>query len=136
MEPTLRAPDSQVNFILTHAGEERYDRKGMWVPFHFPLGVGPLAGMPRQFPKLTLSEAEEETQLRAERVYASALKEEDHNDALSMFTVPEDCPIGLQQAKEHEIRKELAEEQSEERSKRYTLLLEGQRTVITVCLTK
>lgn len=76
--------------------------------------------MPRQFPKLTLSEAEEETQRLAERVYASALKEEeeDHNDALAMFTVPEDCPIGLQQAKEHEILKELAEQQSEESTKR------------------
>uniref|UniRef100_A0A8C4I9R5 AMP deaminase n=1 Tax=Dicentrarchus labrax TaxID=13489 RepID=A0A8C4I9R5_DICLA len=67
--------------------------------------------MPRQFPKVTLSEAEEETQLLAEKVYASALKEEDHKDALSMFTVPEDCPIGLQQAKEHELLKELAEQQ-------------------------
>ncbi|XP_029702115.1 AMP deaminase 3 isoform X2 [Takifugu rubripes] len=74
--------------------------------------------MPRQFPKLTLSEVEEETQLLAEKVFASALKEEDHKDALSMFTVPEDCPIGLQQAKEHEILKELAEQQSEESTKR------------------
>uniref|UniRef100_A0A3P8SQ46 AMP deaminase n=1 Tax=Amphiprion percula TaxID=161767 RepID=A0A3P8SQ46_AMPPE len=70
--------------------------------------------MPRHFPKVTLSEAEEETQLLAEKVYASALKEEDNKDALSMFTVPEDCPIGLQQAKEHELLKELAEQQSEE----------------------
>lgn len=77
-----------------------------------------LADMPRQFPKLTLSEAEEETQLLAEKVYASALKEEDHKDALSMFTVPEDCPIGLQQAKQHELLKELAEQQSEESTKR------------------
>uniref|UniRef100_A0A671XF21 AMP deaminase n=1 Tax=Sparus aurata TaxID=8175 RepID=A0A671XF21_SPAAU len=74
--------------------------------------------MPRQFPKVTLSEAEEETQLLAEKVYASALKEEDHKDALSMFTVPEDCPIGLQQAKELELLKELAEQQSEESTKR------------------
>uniref|UniRef100_A0A665URR6 AMP deaminase n=1 Tax=Echeneis naucrates TaxID=173247 RepID=A0A665URR6_ECHNA len=77
-----------------------------------------LADMSRQFPKVTLSEAEEETQLLAEKVYASALKEEDNKDALSMFTVPEDCPIGLQQAKEHELLKELAEQQSEETSKR------------------
>uniref|UniRef100_A0A3Q1D544 AMP deaminase n=1 Tax=Amphiprion ocellaris TaxID=80972 RepID=A0A3Q1D544_AMPOC len=74
--------------------------------------------MPRHFPKVTLSEAEEETQLLAEKVYASALKEEDNKDALSMFTVPEDCPIGLQQAKEHELLKELAEQQSEESAKR------------------
>ena len=77
-----------------------------------------LVDMPRQFPKVTLSEAEEETQLLAEKVYASALKEEDHKDALSMFTVPEDCPIGLQQAKDHELLKELAEQQSEESTKR------------------
>ncbi|XP_051919597.1 AMP deaminase 3 [Hippocampus zosterae] len=74
--------------------------------------------MPRQFPKVTLSQAEEETQLLAEKVYASALKEEDNKDALSMFTVPEDCPIGLQQAKEHELLKELAEQHSEESAKR------------------
>uniref|UniRef100_A0A7N5ZXR9 AMP deaminase n=1 Tax=Anabas testudineus TaxID=64144 RepID=A0A7N5ZXR9_ANATE len=61
--------------------------------------------MPRQFPKVTLSEAEEETQLLAEKVYASALKEEDSKDAISMFML-EDCPIGLQQAREHEILKE------------------------------
>ncbi|KAM8894995.1 AMP deaminase 3 isoform 2-T3 [Spinachia spinachia] len=68
--------------------------------------------MPRQFPKVTLSEAEEETQLLTEKVYASALKEEDNKDALSMFTVPEDCPIGLQQAKEHALLKEFAEQHS------------------------
>lgn len=79
--------------------------------------------MPRQFPKVTLSEAEEETQLLAEQVYASALKEEDNKDALSLFTVPEDCPIGLQQAKEHELRRELEEQQSEESTKRWALLL-------------
>lgn len=73
--------------------------------------------MPRQFPKVRLSEAEEETQLLAEKVYASALKEEDNKDALSMFML-EDCPIGLQQAREHEILKELAEQKSEESTKR------------------
>ncbi|KAM4744831.1 AMP deaminase 3 [Anableps anableps] len=74
--------------------------------------------MPRQFPKVELSEAEEKKQLLAEKVYASALKEEDNKDALSMFTVPEDCPIGLQQAKDHELLKELAEQRSEESVKR------------------
>uniref|UniRef100_A0A8D3BV27 AMP deaminase n=1 Tax=Scophthalmus maximus TaxID=52904 RepID=A0A8D3BV27_SCOMX len=74
--------------------------------------------MPRQFPKVTLSEAEEETQLQAEKLYASALKEEDSQDALSMFTVSEDCPIGLKQAMEHELLRELAEQQSEETTKR------------------
>lgn len=65
-----------------------------------------------------MSEEEEETQLLAEKVYASALKEEYHKDVLSMFTVPEDCPISLQQAKEHELLKELAEQQSELSTKR------------------
>ncbi|XP_029315750.1 AMP deaminase 3 [Cottoperca gobio] len=74
--------------------------------------------MPRQFPKVTLSEADKETQLLAEKVYASALKEEDNKDTLSLFTVPEDCPIGLQQAKEHELLKDLAEQHSEESTKR------------------
>ncbi|XP_038153677.1 AMP deaminase 3 isoform X1 [Cyprinodon tularosa] len=76
------------------------------------------SNMPRQFPKVTLSEAAKKTQLLAEKVYASALKEEDNKDALSMFTVLEDCPIGLQQAKEHELLKDLAEQQSEESVKR------------------
>ncbi|KAI1889815.1 hypothetical protein AGOR_G00166810 [Albula goreensis] len=74
--------------------------------------------MPRQFPKIKLSEVDEEVRLLAEKVYASALKEEDTKDALSMFTVPEDCPIGLHQAKERELLKELAEQQSEESAKR------------------
>ncbi|XP_061598989.1 AMP deaminase 3 [Cololabis saira] len=74
--------------------------------------------MPRQFPKVTISEVEEKTQVLAEQVYASALKEEDNKDAISMFTVPEDCPIGFQQAKDHELLKELAEQQSEESAKR------------------
>ncbi|XP_071257714.1 AMP deaminase 3-like isoform X1 [Salvelinus alpinus] len=74
--------------------------------------------MPRQFPKITLSEVDEETRLLAEKVYASALKEEDTKEALSMFTVPEDCPIGMHQAKERELLKELAEQHSEESAKR------------------
>uniref|UniRef100_A0A8C7RN88 AMP deaminase n=1 Tax=Oncorhynchus mykiss TaxID=8022 RepID=A0A8C7RN88_ONCMY len=79
--------------------------------------------MPRQFPKITLSEVDEETRLLAEKVYASALKEEDTNDALSMFTVPEDCPIGLHQAKERELLKELAEQHSEESAKRWLTII-------------
>uniref|UniRef100_A0A9J8A7P2 AMP deaminase n=1 Tax=Cyprinus carpio carpio TaxID=630221 RepID=A0A9J8A7P2_CYPCA len=74
--------------------------------------------MPRQFPKIALSDVDEEVRLLAEKVYASALKEEDTKDALSMYTVPEDCPIGLQEAKQRELLRELAEQQSEERAKR------------------
>uniref|UniRef100_A0A6Q2Z114 AMP deaminase n=1 Tax=Esox lucius TaxID=8010 RepID=A0A6Q2Z114_ESOLU len=73
--------------------------------------------MPRQFPRITLSEVDEETRLLAEKVYGSALQE-DTKDALSMFTVTEDCPIGLNQAKERELLKELAEQHSEESAKR------------------
>uniref|UniRef100_A0A8B9I182 AMP deaminase n=1 Tax=Astyanax mexicanus TaxID=7994 RepID=A0A8B9I182_ASTMX len=74
--------------------------------------------LPRQFPKITLSDVDEEVRLLAEKVYASALKEEENKDALSMYTVPEDCPIGLQQAKNRELLRELAEQQSEETAKR------------------
>ena len=74
--------------------------------------------MPRQFPRVTLSEAQKETQMRAEKVYESALKEEDNKDASSMFTMPEDCPIHLQQTMANEILKELAEQQSEQSTKR------------------
>ncbi|TRY95817.1 hypothetical protein DNTS_021269 [Danionella cerebrum] len=74
--------------------------------------------MPRQFPKIALSDVDEEVRLLAEKVYASALKEEETKDALSMYTVPEDCPIGLQEAKERELLRELAEQQSEESAKR------------------
>lgn len=77
--------------------------------------------MPRQFPKVTLSEEEEKKQLLVEKVYASALKEEDDRDTVSMFSVSEDCPIGLQQSQEHELLKELAEQQSEESLMRYAL---------------
>uniref|UniRef100_A0A8B9I1C1 AMP deaminase n=1 Tax=Astyanax mexicanus TaxID=7994 RepID=A0A8B9I1C1_ASTMX len=78
----------------------------------------PGAILPRQFPKITLSDVDEEVRLLAEKVYASALKEEENKDALSMYTVPEDCPIGLQQAKNRELLRELAEQQSEETAKR------------------
>lgn len=74
--------------------------------------------MPRQFPKVTLSDVDEEVRLMAEKVYASALKEEENKDAISMYTVPEDCPIGLQQAKDRELLRELAEQHSEETAKR------------------
>ncbi|XP_040926004.1 LOW QUALITY PROTEIN: AMP deaminase 3 [Betta splendens] len=70
-------------------------------------------GMSRHFPEAALSETEEETHLLAEKVHAAA----ETNGALSMFML-EDCPIGLQQAREHEILKELAEQESEECTKR------------------
>uniref|UniRef100_A0A8C1GWG7 AMP deaminase n=1 Tax=Cyprinus carpio TaxID=7962 RepID=A0A8C1GWG7_CYPCA len=61
-------------------------------------------------------QVDERVRLLAEKVYASALKEEDNKNTLSMFTVPEDCPIGLHQAKEWELRKEIEEQRSEESS--------------------
>uniref|UniRef100_A0A8C0YB81 AMP deaminase n=1 Tax=Cyprinus carpio carpio TaxID=630221 RepID=A0A8C0YB81_CYPCA len=59
------------------------------------------------------SETGTRVQHLAEKVYASALKEEDTKNTLSMFTVPEDCPIGLHQAKERELRKEIEEEKKQ-----------------------
>uniref|UniRef100_A0A671LWG6 AMP deaminase n=1 Tax=Sinocyclocheilus anshuiensis TaxID=1608454 RepID=A0A671LWG6_9TELE len=67
---------------------------------------------------ISLHEVDERVRLLAEKVYASALKEEETKNALSMFTVPEDCPIGLHQAKEWELRKEIEEQRSEESVKR------------------
>uniref|UniRef100_A0A8D0G2H3 AMP deaminase n=1 Tax=Strix occidentalis caurina TaxID=311401 RepID=A0A8D0G2H3_STROC len=74
--------------------------------------------MPRQFPKLNISEVDEQVRLLAEKVFAKVLREEDSKDALSLFTVPEDCPIGQKEAKERELQKELAEQQSVETAKR------------------
>ncbi|KAK3569744.1 hypothetical protein QTP86_004067 [Hemibagrus guttatus] len=74
--------------------------------------------MPRQFPKISFSEVDEKVKRLAEKVYASAINEENTKDVMSMFTVPEDCPIGLHQAKERELLKELAEEHSAESVKR------------------
>lgn len=67
----------------------------------------------------------------AEKVYASALKEEDSKDTLALFTVPEDCPIGLKETREKELQKEMAEQQSQESVKKY-----GLETCLTehVCL--
>ncbi|KAM3853421.1 AMP deaminase 3 isoform 1-T1 [Vipera latastei] len=79
---------------------------------------GTLAEMPRQFPKLNMSEVDESVRILAEKVLAKVLREEDSKDALSLFTVPEDCPIGQQEAKERELQKELAEQQSLETTKR------------------
>ncbi|MBN3279790.1 AMPD3 deaminase, partial [Polyodon spathula] len=74
--------------------------------------------MPRQFPKVSLSEVDEQVRLTAERVYASALREEDTTDGLAIFNVAEDCPIGQIEAKERQLQKELAEQHSEETAKR------------------
>ncbi|XP_044537758.1 AMP deaminase 3 [Gracilinanus agilis] len=74
--------------------------------------------MPRQFPKLNISEVDEQVRLLAEKVFAKVLREEDSKDALSLFTVPEDCPIGQKEAKERELEKELAEQKSVETAKR------------------
>uniref|UniRef100_A0AAX7SR67 AMP deaminase n=1 Tax=Astatotilapia calliptera TaxID=8154 RepID=A0AAX7SR67_ASTCA len=61
---------------------------------------------------------DERVRLMAEKVYASALKEEDSKDTLALFTVPEDCPIGLKETREKELQKEMAEQQSQESVKR------------------
>ncbi|CAH2325556.1 AMP deaminase 3 [Pelobates cultripes] len=74
--------------------------------------------MPRQFPRLSVSEVDEQVRLLAEKVFAKVLREEDSKDAFSLFTVPEDCPIGQKEAKERELEKELAEQNSAETVKR------------------
>uniref|UniRef100_A0AAX7TXT2 AMP deaminase n=1 Tax=Astatotilapia calliptera TaxID=8154 RepID=A0AAX7TXT2_ASTCA len=74
--------------------------------------------LPRLFPKVSIHEVDERVRLMAEKVYASALKEEDSKDTLALFTVPEDCPIGLKETREKELQKEMAEQQSQESVKR------------------
>ncbi|XP_033909073.3 AMP deaminase 3-like isoform X1 [Acipenser ruthenus] len=74
--------------------------------------------MPRQFPKVSLSEVDEQVRRMAERVYASALREEDTMDSLAIFNMAEDCPIRQREAKERQLQKEMAELHSEETAKR------------------
>uniref|UniRef100_A0A673B9C9 AMP deaminase n=2 Tax=Sphaeramia orbicularis TaxID=375764 RepID=A0A673B9C9_9TELE len=59
------------------------------------------------FPKMSMSEVDEKMCKLAEKVYASALKEEDTKDAMALFTVPEDCPIGLHEDRERALQKEM-----------------------------
>ncbi|KAM8892635.1 AMP deaminase 3b isoform 2-T2 [Spinachia spinachia] len=74
--------------------------------------------MPRLFQRLSMNEADEQVRLLAEKVYASALKEEDNKDALSLFNVPEDCPIGLHEDRERALHREMASLQSQESTKK------------------
>ncbi|XP_023137721.1 AMP deaminase 3b isoform X2 [Amphiprion ocellaris] len=74
--------------------------------------------IPRLFQRMSMSEMDERVRLIAEKVYASALKEEETKDAMSLFTVPEDCPIGLHEDRERALQKEMAEQQSQESVKR------------------
>ncbi|XP_078392105.1 AMP deaminase 3-like isoform X2 [Cetorhinus maximus] len=76
-------------------------------------GTPIIAEMPRQFPKIAQTEEDEQVRIIAEKVFASALREEDTKDALSLFDVAEDCPIVKKEAKERELQKEIAEQQSE-----------------------
>ncbi|CAL8295327.1 unnamed protein product [Boreogadus saida] len=75
----------------------------------------PTHEMLKLFPK---SEMNEDLRQLAEMVYACALKEENNRDALALFTVPEDCPIGLQEERERELQKGLKEQLSEESARR------------------
>ncbi|XP_069760089.1 AMP deaminase 3-like isoform X2 [Narcine bancroftii] len=74
--------------------------------------------MPRQFPKAAQSEEDEHVRIIAEKVFASVLREEDTKDVLSLFDIAEDCPIGKQEAKERELLREIAEQQSEMSARR------------------
>ncbi|XP_075423204.1 AMP deaminase 3 isoform X1 [Ascaphus truei] len=79
---------------------------------------GSVGEMPRHFPRLNISEVDEQVRLLAEKVFAKVLREEDSKDAFSLFTVPEDCPIGQKEAKERELEREIAEQKSAETVKR------------------
>ena len=65
-----------------------------------------------------MCDVDEKVRLLAEKVFASALKEEDNKEAMALFTVPEDCPIGLHEDRERAMQKELAAQQSEESAKK------------------
>ncbi|XP_062917628.1 AMP deaminase 3 isoform X2 [Mobula hypostoma] len=80
--------------------------------------LGTAVEMPRQFPKAAQTEEDKHVRIIAEKVFASALREEDTKDALSLFDIAEDCPIGKQEAKERELQREIAEQQSETSAKR------------------
>lgn len=77
-----------------------------------------LTELPQLFPRISLSEVDEKVRLMAEKVYASALKEEDTKDVLALFNVPVDCPIGLHEDRERALQKELAEQKSQESAKK------------------
>ncbi|KAF1386459.1 hypothetical protein PFLUV_G00095080 [Perca fluviatilis] len=79
--------------------------------------------MPRLFKKMSMSDVDEKVRLRAEKVYASALQEEDTKDALALFNVPEDCPIGLHEDRERSMQKELAAQQSQESAKKKKMFM-------------
>ncbi|XP_010791659.1 AMP deaminase 3-like isoform X1 [Notothenia coriiceps] len=87
--------------------------------------------MPRLFQKISMSEVGEKVRLRAEQVYASALKEEDNKEALSLFNVQEDCPIGLHEDRQRTLERELAAQFSEECAKKMKsfMLKRSQSTV-------
>ncbi|XP_029438523.1 AMP deaminase 3 isoform X2 [Rhinatrema bivittatum] len=80
--------------------------------------TGAVGEMPRQFPRSNISKVDEQVRLLAEKVFAKVLREEDSKDAFSLFSVPEDCPIGQKEAKERELEKEMAEQKSAETAKR------------------
>lgn len=74
---------------------------------------------------MSMSEVDETVRLLAEKVFASALKEEDTKDAIALYTVQEDCPIGLREDRERALQKELAEQQSQECAKRWEVIQGG-----------
>ncbi|KAM4573113.1 AMP deaminase 3b isoform 1-T1 [Odontesthes bonariensis] len=91
--------------------------------------------MHRLFPRMSMSEVDEKVRVMAEKVYASALKEENLKDALALFTVPEDCPIGLHEDRERALLKEMAEQQSQESVQRKRNLLKRSQSVSSQALT-
>ncbi|XP_029009489.1 AMP deaminase 3b isoform X2 [Betta splendens] len=74
--------------------------------------------MPRLFQRMSINDMDESVRLMAEKVYASALKEENNKTVMALFSVPEDCPIGLHEDRQRALQRELAEQQSKESRER------------------
>ncbi|XP_023680290.2 AMP deaminase 3-like isoform X2 [Paramormyrops kingsleyae] len=82
------------------------------VPFTKQLSISSfMKEMPR-FTKLSLDEVDADVRQLAETGFKGI------REAMVLYSVPEECPISLKQAKESELRKELAEQRSKESSQR------------------
>lgn len=73
--------------------------------------------MRRQFPRQSMSEVDERLRVLAEQVYVSALRDQDQRDAMSLFTVPEDCPIVAREDRDRALQRELQQDEDSKRKK-------------------
>ncbi|KTF99607.1 hypothetical protein cypCar_00025395, partial [Cyprinus carpio] len=65
-------------------------------------------------PKVAVPETDDRTRAIAERVFASETKDDDVRDEISLFDVPDDCPILNQELAQH-----VTEDDDEEKRKKY-----------------